>query len=176
MPKTPADLAAHDCIFGPGKFGRESWTFLREGTRDLVDVRGRIHTDSGPGVLASAVAGLGIAIASNVMCAAEVKRGVLLPILTGYALKPVERLRGISRRAASLGQGPRAGGFPGGRAERQDAKSVTPPPPELGALPYAAAALRGHTGGCEPGGIDGLAQCAGVTENFAACGIATSLP
>jgi hypothetical protein len=36
--------------------------------------------------------------------------------------------------------------------------------------------LRGHTGGCEPGGIDGLAQCAGVAENFAACGIATSLP
>ena len=71
-------------------FGRESWTFLREGTLTTVDVRGRIHTDSGPGVLASAVAGLGIAIASNVMCAEEVKRGVLLAILTGYALKPVE--------------------------------------------------------------------------------------
>lgn len=90
MPKTPADLAAHDCIFGPGGFGRESWTFLRDGTLSTVDVRGRIHTDSGPGVLASAVAGLGIAIASNVMCAEEVKRGVLLAILTGYALKAVE--------------------------------------------------------------------------------------
>jgi DNA-binding transcriptional LysR family regulator len=25
-PKTPADLASHDCIFGPGNFGRDSWS------------------------------------------------------------------------------------------------------------------------------------------------------
>ncbi len=48
-PKTPADLASHDCIFGPGNFGRESWSFSRNGTEISVDVRGRIVTDSGPG-------------------------------------------------------------------------------------------------------------------------------
>jgi DNA-binding transcriptional LysR family regulator len=31
-PKTPADLASHDCIFGPGLFGRASWSFNRNGT------------------------------------------------------------------------------------------------------------------------------------------------
>ena len=89
-PKTPADLASHDCIFGPGNFGRDSWSFNRNGTEISVDVRGRIHTDSGPGLFASLIAGLGIAMASSVMCAAEVKAGMLVPLLRGYKLTPVD--------------------------------------------------------------------------------------
>jgi DNA-binding transcriptional LysR family regulator len=89
-PKTPADLASHDCIFGPGNFGRDSWSFTRNGTETSVDVRGRIHTDSGPGVFASVMAGLGIAMASTVMFAAEVKAGQLVPLLRAYKLEPVE--------------------------------------------------------------------------------------
>jgi DNA-binding transcriptional LysR family regulator len=90
IPKTPAELAAHDCIFGPGGFGRESWSFSRNGTVTSVDVRGRIYTDSGPGLFASVVAGLGIAIASTAMCAAEVKAGTLKRLLPNYKLEPVE--------------------------------------------------------------------------------------
>jgi DNA-binding transcriptional LysR family regulator len=89
-PKTPADLASHDCIFGPGNFGRDSWSFNRNGTETSVDVRGRIHTNSGPGVFASLMAGLGIAMASTVMCAAEVKAGTLVPLLRAYKLEPVD--------------------------------------------------------------------------------------
>jgi DNA-binding transcriptional LysR family regulator len=89
-PKTPADLASHDCIFGPGNFGRDSWSFTRNGTETSVDVRGRIHTNSGPGVFASAMAGLGIAMASTVMFAAELKAGALVPLLRGYKLEPVD--------------------------------------------------------------------------------------
>jgi DNA-binding transcriptional LysR family regulator len=89
-PKTPADLASHDCIFGPGNFGRDSWSFTRNGTETSVNVRGRIHTNSGPGVFASVMAGLGIAMASTVMCGTEVKAGLLVPLLRGYQLEPVE--------------------------------------------------------------------------------------
>jgi DNA-binding transcriptional LysR family regulator len=89
-PKTPADLASHDCIFGPGNFGRDSWSFTRNGTEISVDVRGRIHTDSGPGVFASVMAGLGIAMASTVMFAAEAKADALVPLLRGYKLEPVD--------------------------------------------------------------------------------------
>jgi DNA-binding transcriptional LysR family regulator len=89
-PKTPADLGSHDCIFGPGNFGRDSWSFRRNGTETSVDVHGRIHTDSGPGVFASLMAGLGIAMASTVMCAAEIKAGTLVPLLRGYKLEPVD--------------------------------------------------------------------------------------
>jgi DNA-binding transcriptional LysR family regulator len=90
VPKTPADLASHDCIFGPGNYGRESWSFTDEGTQISVDVRGQIHTDSGPGAFASVLAGLGIAMASTVMCGAEVEAGLLVPILRRYKLQPVE--------------------------------------------------------------------------------------
>jgi DNA-binding transcriptional LysR family regulator len=89
-PKTPADLASHDCIFGPGNFGRESWSFNRNGTEVSVDVRGRIHTDSGPGAFASVMAGLGVAMVSSVMAGAEVKAGALVPLLRGYKLSPVD--------------------------------------------------------------------------------------
>ena len=89
-PKRPADLAEHDCIFGPGGFGRATWAFERDGAVTSVDVRGRIHTNSGPGVFASAMAGLGIAMASRVMCGPELKSGALKRLLPGYRLEPVE--------------------------------------------------------------------------------------
>lgn len=89
-PKRPADLAAHDCIFGPGNFGRDSWSFSRDGAEIAVDVRGRIHTNSGPGAFASVMAGLGIAMVSTVMAGPEIKQGMLVPLLRSYRLSPVE--------------------------------------------------------------------------------------
>ena len=89
-PKKPADLAAHDCIFGPGNFGRDSWSFSRDGAEISVDVRGRIHTNSGPGVFSSVMAGLGIAMVSTAMAGPEIKAGLLMPLLRSYKLSPVE--------------------------------------------------------------------------------------
>jgi DNA-binding transcriptional LysR family regulator len=89
-PKTPADLASHDCIFGPGLFGRTTWSFTRNGTETSVDVRGRITTDSGSGVFASVLAGLGIAMTSPVMAGPEIETGALVPLLKSYRLAPVD--------------------------------------------------------------------------------------
>jgi len=89
-PRTPADLASHDCIAGPGNFGRDSWSFNRNGSEMSVDVRGRIVTNSGPGLFASVIAGLGIAMASSVMAGPEVKAGTLVQLLRGYKLPSVE--------------------------------------------------------------------------------------
>ena len=89
-PATPADLAMHDCILGPGGLGLNSWSFTRNGTVTSVDVQGRVQTDSGSGLFASVKAGLGIAIASTAMCAAEVQAGTLQRLLHDYALEPAE--------------------------------------------------------------------------------------
>jgi len=89
-PKTPADLVSHDCIAGPGNFGRNSWSFNRNGTEMSVDVRGRISTNSGPGLFASVMAGLGIAMVSSVMAGPEVKAGSLVQVLRGYKLASVD--------------------------------------------------------------------------------------
>jgi len=89
-PRTPADLASHDCVAGPGNFGRNSWSFNRNGTEMSVDVRGRISTNSGPGLFASVMAGLGIAMVSSVMAGPEVKAGKLVQVLRGYKLPSVD--------------------------------------------------------------------------------------
>jgi DNA-binding transcriptional LysR family regulator len=52
-------------------------------------VRGRITTDSGPGLLASLLAGLGIARASTVMAGDDIKAGLSVSVLRGYKLPPV---------------------------------------------------------------------------------------
>lgn len=90
IPSSPAQLANHDCIFGPNGLGRESWIFKRRYTIISVDVTGRICTDSGPGLHASTVAGLGIAQASAAMCGAELRSGTLVALLTDYTLEPVD--------------------------------------------------------------------------------------
>jgi DNA-binding transcriptional LysR family regulator len=90
VPKTPADLAAHDCISGPGNFGRDNWSFTRNGTETSVSVSGRIHTNSGPGIFAGAMAGLGIAMVSTVMAGPEVKAGTLVALLRNYKLPAVD--------------------------------------------------------------------------------------
>jgi DNA-binding transcriptional LysR family regulator len=89
-PKTPADLAAHDCIFGPGNFGRTSWSFRRGDSEISVDLQGRICTNSGPGMFASALAGLGIAMMSTVMAGDELTAGRLVPLLRAYKLPTVD--------------------------------------------------------------------------------------
>jgi DNA-binding transcriptional LysR family regulator len=89
-PRTPADLANHDCLFDPSGSGRESWIFKRRNTVISVDVTGRIHADSGPGRLASAIVGLGIAQASTAMCDTELRSGALVALLPDYRLEPVE--------------------------------------------------------------------------------------
>jgi DNA-binding transcriptional LysR family regulator len=89
-PRTPAELSDHDCIFGPGGLGADTWSFTHEGTVTSVNVRGRIQTDSGSGLFASVMAGLGIAIASSAMAGAELRSGTLIRLLRDYRLHPVE--------------------------------------------------------------------------------------
>jgi DNA-binding transcriptional LysR family regulator len=89
-PKTPAELSAHDCIFGPGSSSRDTWVFKKGDSLISVDVTGRIHTNSGPGALVSAVAGLGIVVASSTAAGDELKAKTLVPLLRDYTLDPTD--------------------------------------------------------------------------------------
>ena len=57
-PRTPADLASHDCIVGPGLSGRSGWSFNRGGAVTSVGVEGRVQIATADGVIACAKAGL----------------------------------------------------------------------------------------------------------------------
>lgn len=89
-PETPTDLARHDCIVQHGSFGRESWRFHHDRIVTSVDVQPRLWINSAPGVLAAAVAGLGIALGTRVMAGEELRTGQLIQLLDGYSLDPAE--------------------------------------------------------------------------------------
>jgi DNA-binding transcriptional LysR family regulator len=90
VPATLGDLAAHDCVFGPGGSSRQSWAFTRNGAAVSVAVEGRIRLASAEGVIACVKAGLGIAVASGWMCRAEIASGALVALLGDYRLEPIE--------------------------------------------------------------------------------------
>jgi DNA-binding transcriptional LysR family regulator len=89
-PRTPADLAQHDCILGPGLSGRRGWRFTGSGKTTSVAVQGALTVTSADAVTACAKAGLGIAIASRWMCRAELEAGEVVPVLSDYQLDRVE--------------------------------------------------------------------------------------
>jgi DNA-binding transcriptional LysR family regulator len=89
-PQTPADLAGHDLIFGPGGSSRHGWAFAHRGATMGVDLDARLQVDTGEGMIACVKAGLGVGIASVWMCRAELRSGALVPILNDYELDPTE--------------------------------------------------------------------------------------
>jgi DNA-binding transcriptional LysR family regulator len=89
-PANPAELARHDCIVQHGLFGRESWRFTHNQTVTSVNVHAKLWINSAPGVLAAAVAGLGIALATSVMAGEELRTGQLTQLLEPYRLDPAE--------------------------------------------------------------------------------------
>ena len=89
-PASPADLARHDCIVQHGLFGRESWSFTYDQAVTSVDVRAKLWINSAPGVIAAAVAGLGIALATRVMAGEDLRTGQLKQLLGPYRLDPAE--------------------------------------------------------------------------------------
>ena len=74
----------------PGLSGEAGWTFRRAGAVTSIEVQGRVQVASAEGVVACAKAGLGVAIASQWMCWAELERGELERILRDDELDPVE--------------------------------------------------------------------------------------
>lgn len=90
VPQTPADLAEHDCILGLGGFGPDTWVFTKDATVTSVDVRGRLQTNSVLGMVSSAVAGMGVAVISNVAFSEVLKSGTLVRLLDDYEMAPVE--------------------------------------------------------------------------------------
>lgn len=90
VPQTPAELAQHDCIFGPTGAPSSPWEFKRGAEKIAVRVAPRYRFTSADALIACAREGLGIARASALMCKTELESGQLIPLLQDYALAPVE--------------------------------------------------------------------------------------
>jgi DNA-binding transcriptional LysR family regulator len=90
VPTSLADLAQHELISGPADAGDETWVARRNGRIERQVVSPRVRSRSATGVVACAVAGLGVATASTWMCADALASGEAVEILTDYALDPVQ--------------------------------------------------------------------------------------
>lgn len=89
-PKTPADLAKHDCVVMVGRQGRRDvWRYLdKRGREHSVRVNGRLESSQGETQRDAAVQGLGIATHSTWHVRPDIDAGLLVPILEHYTIEP----------------------------------------------------------------------------------------
>jgi len=81
-PRTPEELLSHEALMQ----GTETWRFVEGDKTITVHPRGRFKADNGEALLAAALAGLGVAALPNLLIAAHIASGALIPVLTDYPL------------------------------------------------------------------------------------------
>lgn len=90
-PKTPADLARHDCLVMVSHAGRRDvWRFTdrRRKTEVAVRVSGRLESSQGELQSDAAIAGLGIALHSTWHVWEDLRAGRLVTLLDAYPVPP----------------------------------------------------------------------------------------
>ena len=92
-PKTPADLAAHDCIGYSYAATGDEWHFTGpDGRPGSVKVRSVLRTNNGDTMRGAAIAGRGIMRPAKFMVADDLKSGRLVAILTDHHLPDTDLL------------------------------------------------------------------------------------
>jgi DNA-binding transcriptional LysR family regulator len=85
-PRSPGELVGHDAIVYTPNAGAEQWRF-RKGTSEVsVSVPSRLVCTAAEGVREAVLAGLGVAIISRWMMMAELRSGIVTPLLTEWEL------------------------------------------------------------------------------------------
>jgi DNA-binding transcriptional LysR family regulator len=91
IPTKPEELALHDTLLHEQSFPeKHTLRLFKEGREKVVTLRGRVKIDAAPGILAAAVAGLGVANVTTLMSARGLHDGSLLQLLADYELEPLK--------------------------------------------------------------------------------------
>ncbi|MCZ7658042.1 MAG: LysR family transcriptional regulator [Xanthobacteraceae bacterium] len=80
-PRSPADLARHDCIVISAQTGLNRWPFRTRAGVDVFEVRPRASTDDVEAAVRLATEGAGIVRLADVVVGGPIRRGELVPIL-----------------------------------------------------------------------------------------------
>jgi DNA-binding transcriptional LysR family regulator len=98
-PRTPNDLAGHDCISYSGFVAPDIWTFVRDKTNIAVPVRARLVVSSAAAACDAACAGIGITSAYAYHMQAALERGALRALLDEFqpATLPVNLVYAANR-------------------------------------------------------------------------------
>jgi DNA-binding transcriptional LysR family regulator len=142
-PRTLEDLARHDCLVSLIDGVPQAWLYGSQGQAHEVAVSGPLHVASGPAVLESARAGLGLVRLFDYVVAADIAAGRLEEVLAEHSnvQRPVSAVYPASRHlspkvrvfvdymveiwarlqaAPATGERSRAHATPGGRRRRRD--------------------------------------------------------
>jgi DNA-binding transcriptional LysR family regulator len=92
VPRTPAELAAHQVvIYEHQRAGGTTWTFRQGTTEVTVHVSGRLRVTAAEGIREGVFAGLGLSIGgSEWLFAPELKSGQALSVLEDWSLPSVD--------------------------------------------------------------------------------------
>ena len=83
-PKSPPELAAHNCMTVPSGGFENRWLFDGADGPQTVQVRGNYRSDSGDLLRAAALAGQGIVYLPTFIVGEELARGELVPLLRAW--------------------------------------------------------------------------------------------
>lgn len=90
VPRTPADLAAHQAIVLAQPTLSSAWSFRQGSTETAITAQGRVRVTAGEGVRAAVLADIGLAVTSEWLFADELKAGVVVPVLEDWELAPLD--------------------------------------------------------------------------------------
>lgn len=88
VPKTPRDLAEHDCITFEGLMSARRWSFAKGRTEAAVAVRSRLVVNTAEAAIDAAIAGVGITRVLSYQIAAARQAGTLATALEDFEPPP----------------------------------------------------------------------------------------
>lgn len=89
-PRTPAELAVHECVVYARGPGRDAWLFRKETSEISVTVKGRLRVSAAEGVRSAVLAGMGLSIVSEWMFSRELAAGEVKAVLTDWIITPID--------------------------------------------------------------------------------------
>ncbi len=82
VPRTPADLAGHECLGYSNMTTTDEWSFIGTDGRPVsVEVRGRLRVNNGDALRLAALRGLGLVIQPSFIVGADLQAGTLIGVL-----------------------------------------------------------------------------------------------
>lgn len=89
IPKSPAELHAHDCVTIGGFMSPSTWTFKSGKSEISVPIRSRLVVSTAEAALDAAIAGVGVASALSFQLPAAVEAGQLKIVLEDFEPEPM---------------------------------------------------------------------------------------
>lgn len=88
-PRSPSDLADHNCLIYTYLSSGTEWQFRGPGGSFPTAISGSFSANNGDVLCEAAAAGLGLALLPTFMLAPYFRSGALVPLMTEYAVEPI---------------------------------------------------------------------------------------